>query len=193
MTKACICLLAWSVSFKRIFIWLQIPAYLSYKHAAKTGTGCESFLQCKLELKSICSRNRPQHIGHGPNKQKTWFHLSCTRQKPDVNMKERKTTESNDPKKPLLIDTELEWWISGRDTVKIRYGWQSLSTKRSSSCCCGHVMSSFTISLHTTTHHNHKEFLLFPLEHYYIYVQEKQAYIFLFSLDHQTEHRIPHS
>jgi len=24
-------------------------------------------------------------------------------------MKERKTTESNDPKKPLLIDTELEW------------------------------------------------------------------------------------
>lgn len=120
MTKACRCLLAWSVSIKRIFIWLQIPAYLYYKHAAKTGTGCESFLWCKLELKSICSRNRPQHIGHGPNKQKTWFHLSCTRQKPDVNMKERKTTESNDPKKPLLIDTSLNgefleetWWKLG--------------------------------------------------------------------------------
>ncbi len=41
MTKAFKCLLAWSVSFKRFFIWLQIPAYLYYKHAAKTGTGCE--------------------------------------------------------------------------------------------------------------------------------------------------------
>jgi hypothetical protein len=25
-------------------------------------------------------------------------------------MKERKTTESNDPKKPLLIDTSLNFW-----------------------------------------------------------------------------------
>lgn len=165
MTKAFKCLLAWSVSFKRFFIWLQIPAYLYYKHAAKTGTGCESFLWCKLELKSICSRNRAQHIGHGPNKQKPDF--ICLVQDKNLMLTWRREKLPNPmiQRSPCLL---TQAWISGRDMVKIRYGWQSHSTKRSSSCCCGHVMSSFTISLHTTTHHSYKEFLLFPLEHYYI-------------------------
>jgi hypothetical protein len=104
-------------------------------------------------------------------------------------MKERKTTESNDPKKPLLIDTSLNGEFLEETWYRLGVGGKAFPPRGPAAVVVGmlclHSPSVCTPQPTTVT----KSFYCFHWNTTTYNVQEKQAYIFLFCLDHQAEHQ----